>query len=299
MDFNMQYFNHKTQLYLNGKFEKAAEATTNLYSQTLHYGYGAFEGLRAYNTHNGARIFKAEEHFERLKKSCELVNIPYKWNNDHLIRDTYTLLKRNHLRNAYIRPLVFCNPNMKLDKPTDVSIMICAWEWGAYLGEHLLKVGISTYERPNPQSTEIEAKITGHYVTSILASADAKSRGFDEALLLDQKGNIAQSPGANFFMERNGKLYTPHAGNIFPGITRQTVIDICHHLGIEIVERDLTVNDLKHATGAFFCGTATEIIGIKSIDRLEFHDWEDSVGATIQRTYKNLVLEKENYEVII
>jgi branched-chain amino acid aminotransferase len=228
-----------------------------------------------------------------------LVNIPYKWDNHHLIRDTHLLLERNHLRNAYIRPLVFCKPNMKLDQPTEVSIMISAWEWGAYLGESLLKVGISTYERPNPQSIEVEAKITGHYVTSILASADAKSRGYDEALLLDQSGNIAQSPGANFFMERNGKLYTPPIGNIFPGITRSTVIELCHYLGIEIVERHLTVNDLKHATGAFFCGTATEIIGIRSIDRIEFTDWEDSVGATIQRAYKNLVLEKENFEVII
>lgn len=295
----MQYYNHKTQVYLNGKFVKAAEATTNLYSQTLHYGFGAFEGLRSYNTHNGARIFKAEEHYERLKASCEAINIPYKWNNQHLVRDTYRLLEQNHLRNAYIRPMVFCGPNMKLENTSDVSIMICAWEWGAYLGDGLLKMGISSYQRPNPESIHVHAKITGHYVTSILASEEAKQLGYDEALLLDHTNCIAQSPGANFFMERNGKLYTPPTGNIFPGITRTTVMEIAEYLGIEVVERSITVNDLKNATGAFLCGTATEIIGIRSIDKIEFSDWEDSVGATIQRTYKNLVLEKENYEVII
>ncbi|TZF83135.1 branched-chain-amino-acid transaminase [Pedobacter sp. BS3] len=296
----MQYYNHKTQVYLNGKFVYAADTGVDLFSQTLHYGYGVFEGLRAYNTHNGVRIFKAEEHFDRLQQSCRALSIDYKWNNRRLIEDTYHLLELNHLRNAYIRPLVYCGPNMKLSHPGEPHLMIAAWEWSAVLGERLLRLCTSNYQRHNPNSIHTEAKVTGHYVTSILASNDAKQRGYDEALLLDHQQYIAQTSGANFFLERNGKLFTPATGNIFPGITRQTVIGICRQLGIELVEKQLTLNDVRNGTSAFLCGTATEIVGVGSIDHITFEtDWEDSIGATIKRFYRNLVLEKENYEVII
>lgn len=296
----MQYFNSNTVLYLNGRFEKASETTTSLYGQSLHYGYAVFDGLRAYNTHNGTRIFKAREHFERLKRSAELVHIPFKWNIDELIKKTYKLLEYNNLKNAYIRPLIYCAPNMSLIAAKDVSIMICAFEWDAYLGHKLLKVMVSSYERPSPKSTPIEAKVSGNYVNSILATTEAKSKGFDEALLLDSYGNIAEAPGANIFIEKSGRLYTPPLGNILPGITRATVIELCHILDIELIEKHLTIKDLKHSDSAFFCGTATEIAGIGSIDEYKFPlRWPDSVGATIQRTYKSLALEKQNYEVII
>lgn len=296
----MQYYNDSSILFVNGNYVRSAEAVTGLYGQSLHYGYGVFEGIRAYNTHNGTRVFKAEEHFARLQRSCELVNIPYKWNNDHLIKETYRLLEINRLKNAYIRPLVYCGPNMSLTRPVDVSIMICAWEWGACLGNKLLRVCISGFQRPNPKSTKIEAKVTGNYVNSILATTEARDRGYDEALLLDMHEKVAQAPGANFFMEKYGRLYTPPKGNILPGITRDTVIDICKNHDIEVLERRLTVDDIKSADSAFLCGTSTEIVGIGSIDGTEFKtDWQETIGSTIQRTYKNLVLEKENYEVII
>lgn len=296
----MQYYNSNTVLYLNGKFEKAAKATTDLYGQSLHYGYAVFEGIRAYNTHNGTRIFKARAHFERLKRSAELVNIPFTWDIDDLIKQTYKLLELNNLKDTYIRPLVFCPPSMSLIAGNDASIMICAWEWGAYLGHKQLKVCVSGYERPNPKSTPIEAKVSGNYVNSILATTDAKNRGFDEALLLDMNGYIAEAPGANIFIEKKGKLYTPPLGNILAGITRATVIELCHVLDIEIIQKNLTVSDLKEADSAFFCGTATEIAGITSVDEYKFPlRWTDSLGATLQRTYKCLVLEKQNYEVII
>jgi branched-chain amino acid aminotransferase len=287
-------------LYLDGKFQKAANTTADIYGQSLHYGYAVFEGIRAYHTHNGTRIFKIREHFERLKKSAELVNMPFPWDINNLIKQTYKLLELNNLKDAYIRPLVYAAPNMQLVAATDVSIMICAWEWGAYLGNQQLKVCISSYERPNPKSTPIEAKVSGNYVNSILATTEAKRKGFDEALLLDMNGNIAEAPGANIFIEKNGRLYTPPLGNILAGITRATVIELCRILDIELVEKHLTVKDLKHADSAFFCGTATEIAGIASVDEYQFPiRWNDSVGATIQRTYKCLVLEKQNYEVII
>lgn len=299
----MQYYNGNTVLYLNGKFVKAVDAQINLFGQTLHYGYGVFGGLRAYHTRNDVRIFKAKEHFDRLRQSCESIHIPYSWDTTKLIRDTYEMLGRNHLKNAYIRPMVFVDPNMSLNSPASpsaVSIMISAWEWGAFLGEKQLRVCISSIRRPNPEAFKIEAKVTGHYVNSILATTEAKARGFDEALLLDSNGFIAQSPGANFFMERNGRFYTPPTGHIFPGITRKTVMSIAKALGIEVVEKQLLPEDLREADSAFLCGTATEVIGIRAIDDIKFPtDWQESLGATIQRTYKNLVLEKENYEVII
>lgn len=299
-DQNMQYYTDNTIIYLNGNFVKAKDSGTDLYGQSLHYGYGAFEGLRAYKTHNNTRVFKAEKHFARLKQSCELISIPYRWDNERLIKASYDLLNMNGYKNAYIRPLVFCGPNMSLNTPNEVSIMICAWEWEAYIGNNSLRVCISGFQKPNPKSMKVGAKATGYYINSILASTEAKARGFDEALLLDMNENIAEAPGANFFLEKNGCLYTPAEGNILPGITRETVFEIGELLGIEVIEKHLTRKDIEEADGAFLCGTAKEIVGIKSIDEKIFEtQWHETLGSTIQRTYKNLVLEKENYEVII
>ncbi|MES2446043.1 MAG: branched-chain amino acid transaminase [Bacteroidota bacterium] len=296
----MQYYNSNTIIYLNGAFVKATESKTDLYGQSLHYGLAAFEGIRAYKTHNATRIFKIKEHFERLKKSCELVGIPYPWDNKDLIKKTYRLLEKNNLKDAYIRPIVYSEPQMTLVAPEKVNIMICAWEWGAYLGDKQLKVCISPFQRPNPKSTFVEAKISGHYVNSILATTDAKKRGFDEALLLDMNENVAEGSGANIFIEKGGKLYTPSLGNILAGITRATVIELCKMLDVEVIEKEINVEELKNADSVFFCGTAAEVIGIHTIDDTVYRQrWSDSIGYVIQRAYKNLVLEKVNYEVII
>jgi branched-chain amino acid aminotransferase len=296
----MQYYNSETVLYLDGEFIKSEEAKIDLYSQSLHYGYAVFEGIRSYNTHNGTRIFKAKAHYNRLKESCDLVHIPFTWNVDDLIEQTYRLLELNGLRDAYIRPLVYCAPNMSLTEPLGVSILICAWEWEAYFGDKQVRVCISNFQRPNPKSTPIAAKVSGHYVNSILATTEAKKRGYDEAVLLDQAGFVAEAPGANIFIEKNGKLYTPTLGNILPGITRATLIQLCKRLDIECVEQQIGVDELKAADSAFLCGTAAEIIGITSVDETSMPlKWAESLGATLQRTYKNLVLEKQNYEVFI
>lgn len=292
------YFNEKTTIYLNGDFVKASNANTDLYSQTIHYGYGVFEGLRAYDTQKGIRVFKAREHYERLKNSCQLVNIPFDYDIDDLINQTYKVLELNHFRNAYVRPLVFCGPNMSLTKPNSVSIMICAWEWGAYLGDKLLNVTISSFCRPHPKSTKIEAKVCGHYVNSILAASEAKEKGFDEAILLDTEGYLAEGPGSNLFFEKDGKLFTPKTGNILPGITRATVIDLCKNLEIELVEGEFLPEDLANADGAFLCGTAAEIIGLQSLENKKFgKDWNNTFGKKIQTAYKNVVLERELQEI--
>ena len=291
------YFNEQTTIYLNGEFVKATKATADLYGQSLHYGYGVFEGIRAYNTENGVRVYKATEHYERLKKSCQMINIPFEYDVDDLFEQTYKVLEVNNFTDAYVRPLVFCGPNMSLTKPNSVSILICAWEWGAYLGDNLLNVTISSFCRPHPKSTKIEAKVCGHYVNSILATTEAKEKGFDEAILLDTDGFLAEGPGSNLFFEKEGKLFTPKTGNILPGITRATVVELCKDLEIELTEGAFLPEDLANADSAFLCGTAAEIIGLQSLEKKNFpKNWNETLGKKLQTAYKNLVLEKELQE---
>jgi branched-chain amino acid aminotransferase len=284
------YYNQETIIYNNGVFDKAINTTTDLYGQTLHYGYGVFEGIRAYKTSNGVTVFKALEHYQRLKNSCELINIPFNFDIQELIDATYQVLEKNKITDGYIRPLIYCDPNMALTVPTKVNIMICAWEWGAYLGEKLLKITISSYCRPHPRSTKIEAKACGNYINSILATTEAKSNGFDEALLLDSEGFLAEGPGANLFFEKDGKLFTPKTGNILPGITRATVLELCKQLQIEVYQDNYLPEAINNADSAFYCGTAAEVVGFISIDDYQFPlAWENSLGKKLKEAYLELV----------
>jgi branched-chain amino acid aminotransferase len=163
-----------------------------------------------------------------------------------------------------------------------------------FLGDKLLKVMTSSFQRPNPKGFKITAKASGHYVNSILASQEAKAKGFDEALLLDMNDFVAEGPGANVFYEKDGKLFTPSLGNILPGITRATVLEICDELGIPVEEKQISPVELKQADTAFFCGTAAEVIGWESLDETKFPlAWEHTVSKTIQDAYKHKVIEKE------
>ena len=289
------YYNENTIVYFNGEFVKATEAKGNAYDQSLHYGYAVFEGIRSYDTKNGVRIFKATEHFERMKFSAEAIGIPYPYNNNELIDISYEVLEKNRFKNAYLRPLVTCTPNMSLTKGKEAQLFIAAWEWGAYLGEKLLKLKTSSYRRITPASFIVEAKVSGHYVNSILATQEAKDLGYDEALMLDVNGFVAEGPGANFFYEKDNVLYTPQPGSILPGITRATVIEIGEALDIEVIEKQITLEEVYHADSAFYCGTAAEVIGIESLDNKSFpKKWDESLGAVIQKVYKDLVLEKES-----
>lgn len=288
------YYNEDTIIYKDGEYLKASEAKTDFYGQSLHYGYGVFEGIRSYKTDSGdTRIFKATEHFKRLKNSAVLMNMPFIWKVDELIEATYEVLKRNDLQDAYIRPLIFAPANMTFSVNTESFIVIETWKMLPFLGEKLLQVMTSSFQRPNPKGFKIEAKATGHYVNSILASQEAKSKGYDEALLLDMNDHVAEGPGANFFVEKQGVLYTPKAGNILSGITRATVIEICNELGIEVVEKEIKPSEVHGADSAFFCGTAAEVIGIEALDKVRFiKSWNDTLGAKVQLAYKNLVIEK-------
>ena len=290
------YYNNNTILYLDGEFLKAADAKTDLYGQSLHYGYAVFEGIRSYKTDDDeTKIFKAVEHFKRLQQSAEAVNLPYKWNVDELIAATYEVLKRNNLQDAYIRPLVYAPANMSFVQNSQSFLVIEAWEMQPFLGEQLLKVMSSSFQRPNPKGFKITAKVSGHYVNSILASQEAKSKGFDEALLSDINGFLAEAPGANLFYEKNGSLFTPSVGNILPGITRATVIEICKELGVYVEEKQITTEELLNADTAFFCGTAAEVIGFESLDGIKFKkDWNKSIRKQIKDAYKRKVTASVN-----
>jgi branched-chain amino acid aminotransferase len=287
-------------IYLNGSFKNDNEKSMDFKSQTTQYGYGAFEGLRSYTTGNGTKIFKAKEHFERLKKSCEKINLNFDWDITTLIKDAYQLLEENNLKNAYIRPLVFTDEGMDMISDQKSHLMMIAWEWNSFYGDDLLKTCVSSFEKPNPNSTPIDVKITGNYLNSVLAINEAKRKGFDEAILLDMNGYITESTSANVFIEKEGKLYTPQKGNIMAGITRKSVIQIADQLDIEVIEKNISLEEFKAADAAFLCGTAVEIIGIKSIDETTFPIlFSDSIGASIQRVYKSLVLDKLSFEVFI
>ena len=287
------YFNENTILYLNGEYIKATEAKMDFYSQSLHYGYAVFEGIRSYKTVNGeTKIFKAVQHYDRLKNSAVAVNMPYTWTTEKLIEVTYDLLRKNNLQDAYIRPVVYAPANMSFVKNETSFIVIEVWEMAPFFGEKLLRIMTSSFQRPNPKGFKIEAKASGHYVNSILASQEAKSKGYDEALLTDMNGFVAEGTGANMFFEKDRKLFTPSLGNILPGITRATVLEICDELNISVEQKLFTTEEVKCADAAFFCGTAGEVIGWESLDDVKFtKDWNETLSKKIQLAYKDCVTE--------
>ena len=294
------YFNENSVVFLDGAFVKANAANVGLYNQTMHYGNGVFEGIRSYDTEDGVRIFKAKEHYDRLQYSAKVMGIKLPYSSEELEQITYKLLERNGLKDAYIRPLVYMGDNMTLLTNDDVHVVIMVWEWGKYLGDNMLKVMLSSYQRPNPKACHVEAKVVGHYTNSILATNEAKQKGFDEALLTDMNGFVAEGPGANFFIEKNGELVTAPLGNILAGITRATVLELADELEIKVEKRLFTPEEIYEADAAFFCGTAAEVVGIKQFnDHLFSMDWEDTNSSLIQRKYKRRVAHNEYQNVYL
>ena len=287
------YYNNDTIIYFNGAFVKAAEAKTDLYSQSLHYGYAVFEGIRSYPIDAGTKIFKAKEHYDRLIRSAQLMKMPFHYTAEQLTELSYEVLKRNGFTDAYLRPIVLCSPNMSLSKGRECYLAIEAWEWTNGYLSNKMRIVTSSYRRPNASAFHVEAKVSGHYVNSILACQEAKDKGYDEALVLDDKGFVAESSGANIFYEKDGVLYTPPKGQILPGITRATVLELCDELGIPVQEKLFTPEDMRGADAGFFCGTAAEVVALESLDDTPFaQPWEETASAWIQQAYKARVLEQ-------
>jgi len=294
------YYDKNTIIFLDGNWVKATEAKTDLYNQTMHYGAGVFEGIRAYKTPSGFKIFKSIEHYERLIESAKAMHINLEYSAKEMDEITHTLLEKNNMTNCYIRPLVYLGANMSLTPTSTVHFMIASWVWGKFLGNDLLDVMVSSYQRPNPKSCPVHAKVVGHYTNSILATTEAKSKGFHEALLLDSDGYVAEAPGANFFLEKDEVLYTPPLGNILPGITRETIIEYAQELGVEVVEELFTIDKILGADSAFFVGTAVEVAGIKSIEGVSFQKkWEDTIGHNLAAMYRQRVTSDEHENLTI
>lgn len=288
------YYNDDSILFFDGEYKKAKDAKIDLYGQSIHYGYAVFEGIKSYQTTNGTRIFKAEEHYDRLRRSAEMMLMPLHYSTEEMVETTYKLLEMNHLSNAYIRPIVVCSPNMALSKAQKSYLVIEVWNWDNGYLANKMSIMTSSFQRPNPKAFKVEAKVSGHYVNSILACQEAKDNGFDEALVLDADENVAESSGANIFYEKDGKLFTPAKGSILPGITRATVLQLCQELDIPVEEKLFKPEEMRGADAGFFCGTAAEIVELAALDKVPFTlNWEDSLSCKIQQAYSHLVMEED------
>lgn len=297
-----KYSNSKTIVFLNGEFVKVNDSAVSLFSQSLHYGYAVFEGIRAYKTNSPndeVQIFKGKEHFNRLLDSAKQLHLNIKYSAEELLEISYQLLAENNLQGAYIRPLIYAGDEMSLTPSSDPNIAICTWRWAKYFDEQPLRLQISSYVKPDFQLPQVSGKITGQYVTAVLATKEAKSQGYDEALLCDVNGNIAQAPGANFFYEKNGQLFTPPTTYIFSGITRRTIIALAKELGYEVIIKNIIPKDIKDIDGAFLTGTATEVTLISSIDGIEVKkSIDDSIGKMLAERYKKFVIQGDSETVI-
>lgn len=262
---------NKTKLiWLNGRFIPWDKANVHILNHSLHYGSGVFEGIRFYNTQKGPAVFRLDEHIKRFFVSAEIMGMEIPYSAKQLKSTILDLIRKNKIKDGYIRPIAFYGSRMGLDpRGAEINIAIACWGWGKYLKKDIVKVFISSYRRIHPNSSKMEAKISGHYFNSILASLEAKENGFDEALLLDYKGNIAEGPGENIFFAKNGKIYTPLERSILPGITRETIKIIARDLKYAVIEKKIRPADLKKMDEAFFTGTAVEINAIGQIGKVK------------------------------
>lgn len=256
-------------IWMDGDFVPWDNAKVHVLSHTLHYGDGVFEGIRFYETEDGeTAIFRLDEHLKRLISSAAALQMTVKYSNNELENAIKELIKKNNIKSGYVRPLIFYGYGKMGLHPKGAKLNICiaVWPWISYLGETMITVKTSSNIRIHPKSTHTDAKICGHYSNSLLAHLEALNSGYDEGLLLDYEGNVAEGPVENIFAVINKTLVTPPENNILAGITRNTIIKIARDLDIPLQERKISLDEIKKADEIFFTGTASEITGIKQID---------------------------------
>jgi branched-chain amino acid aminotransferase len=263
-------------IWLNGEFVAWEDAKVHVLTHALHYGTGVFEGIRAYETPNGTAIFRNREHLERLEKSAKLYYMELPYSPEQLREVTHELIARNGFKSCYIRPLVWrgygpmgLNP---LDNP--VEAMVAVWEWGAYLGEEGKRNGVrarvSSYRRISSESLIPHSKASGQYLNSVLAKIESVKAGYEEAILLDDKGYVCEGTGENVFVIKDSVIYTPtQADGILDGINRKSCMQIARDLGYEVVERNIARAELALADEVFLTGTAAELTPMREIDDIE------------------------------
>ena len=259
------------EIWFDGEMIDWQDANTHLLTHTLHYGLGVFEGVRAYSTQKGPSIFRLDDHTDRLFKSAETVNMQIPYSKEVLNAAHQEVIKANNLKEAYIRPMCFYGSEgmgLRADN-LKVHAMVAAWEWPSYMEPEArtkgIKVKLSSFNRQvkNPVSN---AKVNGNYVHSIVALNEALENGFDEALMLDADGYVAEGSGENFFIVKEGVLYSPDLDSCLDGITRRTILELAEELGISYEIKKLTVEDVLEADESFFSGTAAEVVPINSLD---------------------------------
>jgi branched-chain amino acid aminotransferase len=259
-------------IWLDGEMVPWRETKTHVLTHTLHYGMGVFEGVRAYRTGEGAAIFRLRDHTERLFNSAHILGMTIPYDREILNDAQRAAVRENGLDSAYIRPMCFYGSEgmgLRADN-LNVHCMVAAWEWGAYLGEdnmaNGIRIKVSSFTRHHVNVTMCRAKANGNYMNSMMALQEALRDGYDEALLLDAAGYVMEGSGENIFIVREGVLYTPDLTSALDGITRKTVMSLADELGIEVVEKRITRDEVYIADEAFFTGTAAEVTPIREVD---------------------------------
>ncbi|WP_434063980.1 branched-chain amino acid transaminase [Roseateles violae] len=264
------------KIWMDGELVDWRDAKIHVLSHTLHYGCGAFEGVRAYKTAQGTAIFRLREHTERLFNSAKILRMKIPFSIEQVEQAQREVVRANNLESCYLRPLTWIGSE-KLGvspKGNKIHLMVAAWAWGAYLGEEGMKRGIrvktSSYTRHHVNITMTQAKTVSNYTNSILANMEALDDGYDEALLLDASGFVSEGAGENLFVIKNGVVYTPDlSAGALNGITRNTIFHICQDLGLKLVEKRITRDEVYICDEAFFTGTAAEVTPIRELDRIE------------------------------
>ena len=269
----MSFADRDGSIWLDGQLIPWKEAKVHVLTHTLHYGLGVFEGVRAYDTELGTAIFRLDKHTKRLFNSAKILNMKLPYSHETFNDVQKLVVRENDLKSAYIRPMCFYGSQgmgLRADG-LKVHVMVAAWEWGSYLGEDNLLRGIrvktSSFSRHHVNVTMCKAKSNGNYTNSMLALQEAMNDGYDEAMLLDVDGYVAEGSGENIFIVRDGVIYTPDLTSALEGITRDAIMILAKELGYEIVEKRITRDEVYVADEAFFTGTAAEVVPIREVDR--------------------------------
>lgn len=259
-------------IWFNGEMIPWRDATVHVLTHTLHYGMGCFEGVRAYHADQGTAIFALQDHTRRLLDSCKILGMKSPFDQAQLIDAQIAAVRDNNLDSAYIRPMFFYGSEgmgLRADN-LSVNCIVAAWEWGAYLGQEALEKGIriktSSFTRHHVNIAVTKAKANGQYINSMMALSEALNDGYDEALLLDPEGYVAEGSGENIFVVRDNTIYTPEATSALNGITRKTLFMLADEAGFEVVEKRITRDEIYIADEAFFTGTAAEVLPISELD---------------------------------
>jgi branched-chain amino acid aminotransferase len=267
-------FDDSKWVWMNGRAIPWQNATTHVSAHALHYGSGVFEGIRCYETRDGAAVFRLDAHLDRLYSSAEIYGITIPYTREELAGGVNEIIRLNNFRSCYVRPICYLGSGSLAVHPGDnpVEVVVLAWPWAPYLGveglKHGVRVTVSPWRKFQSRMMPTTAKACGQYLNSMLAVRDAVSRGYAEALLLDAEGHLAEGSGENLFIVRNGKLLTnDESHSILPGITREAVIKIAIDLGYQVETRVLDLEDLVSADEAFFTGTAAEVTPIREVDQ--------------------------------